>query len=50
VLGALGVVLVEEGLAHVTEHWRIVFGPLLVLIVLFTRGGLAALFGGRRNG
>ena len=34
ILGALGVVLVEEGLAHLTEHWRILFGPLLVLLVL----------------
>lgn len=38
VLGALGVILLEEGLAHFTEHWRIVFGPLLVLLVLL--GGL----------
>ncbi len=34
VLGALGVILVEEGLSHLTEHWRIIFGPLLVLLVL----------------
>lgn len=34
IIGALGVVLVEEGLAHFTEHWRILFGPLLVLLVL----------------
>ncbi len=49
VLGALGVVLLEDGLAHLTEHWRIVFGPLLVLLVL-ARGGIAALLGGRRDG
>lgn len=49
VLGALGVVLVEEGLAHLTEHWRILFGPLLVLLVL-ARGGLPALLGRRRDG
>lgn len=34
VLGALGVILVEEGLSHLTEHWRILFGPMLVLLVL----------------
>lgn len=34
IAGALGVVLVEEGLSHLTEHWRILFGPLLVLLVL----------------
>lgn len=49
VLGALGVVLVEEGLAHLTEHWRIIFGPLLVLLVL-ARGDLPAIFGRRRDG
>ncbi|WP_238119431.1 MULTISPECIES: branched-chain amino acid ABC transporter permease [unclassified Xanthobacter] len=47
ILGALGVVLAEEGLSLITEHWRILFGPLLVLIVLFTRGGLAAVLGGK---
>lgn len=41
VAGALGVVLVEEGLSRLTEHWRILFGPLLVLLVL-GRGGLAS--------
>ncbi|WP_038193267.1 branched-chain amino acid ABC transporter permease [Xanthobacter sp. 91] len=49
VLGALGVVLLEDGLAHLTEHWRIIFGPLLVLLVL-ARGGIKALLGGRRDG
>lgn len=48
-LGALGVVLLEDGLAHLTEHWRIIFGPLLVLLVL-ARGGIATLLGGRRDG
>ena len=23
-----------------TEHWKVIFGPLLVLVVLFARGGL----------
>jgi hypothetical protein len=27
----------------VTEHWKIIFGPLLVLIVVFARGGLVGL-------
>jgi branched-chain amino acid transport system permease protein len=51
VLGALAYSLAEEILSGVTEHWRLIFGPLIVLIVLFTRGGLAALFGtGSRRG
>ncbi|MFG1347184.1 branched-chain amino acid ABC transporter permease [Xanthobacter autotrophicus DSM 431] len=59
VLGALGVVGVEEGLSHLTEHWRILFGPLLVLLVLWrggfaspakSRRGLRGFLGGRRHG
>ena len=32
--------MLEEWLAGITEHWKVIFGPLLVLIVLFARGGL----------
>ena len=45
VLGALAFVLLEEGLSHWTQHWRLVFGPLLVLAVLHLRGGLAGVPG-----
>lgn len=45
VLGALAMVLLEEGLSRWTEHWRLIFGPLLVLAVLFLPGGLAGLPG-----
>jgi branched-chain amino acid transport system permease protein len=40
VIGAVGFVLLEEWLGHLTEHWRLIFGPLLVLSVLFLKGGL----------
>jgi branched-chain amino acid transport system permease protein len=40
VLGALAFVLAEEVLSGLTDHWRLLFGPLLVLVVLFARGGL----------
>jgi branched-chain amino acid transport system permease protein len=49
ILGALAYVLLEEWLSHLTEHWRMVFGPLLVLSVLFFRGGLAGLLAPRRR-
>jgi branched-chain amino acid transport system permease protein len=50
ILGALAYVLLEEWLSHLTEHWRMIFGPLLVLAVLFFRGGLAGLLApGRRR-
>ncbi len=41
ILGALAIVLLEEWLSHLLVYWRLVFGPLLVLSVLFLRQGLA---------
>lgn len=45
VLGAGVFLLLEELLAEITRHWKLIFGPLLVLVVLFARGGLMGLFG-----
>ena len=45
VLGAVAYLALEEMLSHVTEHWRVIFGPLLILVVLFARGGLGRLIG-----
>jgi branched-chain amino acid transport system permease protein len=41
IVGALAIVLMEEWLSHVFVYWRLIFGPLLVLSVLFLRDGLA---------
>jgi hypothetical protein len=41
ILGALAYLLLEEGLSRLTEHWKVILGPLLVLLVLFGRGGIA---------
>jgi branched-chain amino acid transport system permease protein len=51
-LGAFAFLAVEEALSRVTEYWQLVFGPLLVLVVLFGKGGLDGLLGRleRRNG
>jgi branched-chain amino acid transport system permease protein len=43
-IGALAFVLIEEWLAKLTEHWRLIFGPLLILCVFFLRGGIAGVF------
>ncbi len=40
VLGATIYVTMEKFLPDFTEHWMIVFGPVLVLVALFARGGL----------
>ena len=43
IVGAASYLLLEEGLAGLTENWKLIFGPLLVIIVLFARGGLVGL-------
>ena len=51
IVGAASFLILEEVLALFTEHWRLIFGPLLVLVVLFGKGGLTAMLGGgRKNG
>ncbi|MGB3276503.1 MAG: branched-chain amino acid ABC transporter permease [Castellaniella sp.] len=40
VVGAAGFLLLEEVLKGVTDHWMIIMGPVIVLIVLFLRNGL----------
>jgi branched-chain amino acid transport system permease protein len=47
ILGAAGLWLGEEALKSYTEHWQLVLGPLLVLLVLFARRGLYGLVAGR---
>jgi len=42
-LGAAALVLLETGLAAWTEHWQVILGPVLLAVVLFTKGGLHAL-------
>jgi hypothetical protein len=41
VLGALALLVLEEALSRLTEHWKAILGPLLVLVVLFAKGGIA---------
>ncbi len=43
VLGAVTLLLLEEGLSRVTEYWPIILGPLFLLVVLFARGGIDGL-------
>jgi branched-chain amino acid transport system permease protein len=40
IIGAAAFLLLEEWLSGFTEHWKVIFGPMLVLIVLFMRGGI----------
>lgn len=43
-LGAAAIVLLEAVLTAQTEHWQLPLGIILLAVVLFSRGGLAALF------
>lgn len=54
VFGAVAFLLLEELLSSITvkigpyaigEYWQLVFGPLLILIVLFAKGGIMGVFG-----
>jgi len=51
-LGAIALVGLEEGLSTWLPHWPLLLGPLLIVVVLYGKGGLAALLArgtGRRG-
>jgi len=53
IIGAAAYLLLAEFLSQWTEYWQVIFGPFLVLVVLFGRGGLVGLFAqltGKRHG
>jgi hypothetical protein len=50
VLGAIVYMVLEEFLSQVTEYWALIMGPLLLLVVLFGRGGIVGLLGRLRRG
>ena len=43
VFGAIALLLLEEVLSSITEYWQIILGPMLLLVVLFARGGIDGL-------
>jgi branched-chain amino acid transport system permease protein len=57
-IGAVAFLLLEEILPELlhavapnyAENWMIIFGPILIAIVLFARGGLMGLFQGFNRG
>ncbi|MBL8700387.1 MAG: branched-chain amino acid ABC transporter permease [Alphaproteobacteria bacterium] len=50
VAGAAAFLLLEKFLPDYTEHWMLVFGPILVAVVLFAKRGLIGLAEGRNGG
>lgn len=43
IIGAISFLVLEEALSRVMEHWKLVFGPMLVLVAMFGRGGITGL-------
>ncbi len=49
-IGAVALLVLEEALSGITEYWQIILGPLLLLVVLFARGGIDSLLAGTHRG
>jgi branched-chain amino acid transport system permease protein len=49
VLGAFALLMLEDTLSAMTQHWQIILGPILVLVVLFAKRGLAGLLPGKEG-
>jgi branched-chain amino acid transport system permease protein len=49
-IGAVALLVLEETLSGITEYWQIILGPLLLLVVLFARGGIDGLLAGKQHG
>jgi branched-chain amino acid transport system permease protein len=50
VIGTIAFLLLEEFLSQITEYWAMILGPMLLLIVLFGRGGIMGLLGRPHRG
>ena len=50
VIGAIVYLVLEEFLSQLTEYWALIMGPLLLLIVLFGRGGIIGMLGRQSRG
>jgi branched-chain amino acid transport system permease protein len=48
VLGAAAYLLLESVLSRWSEHWQAILGPVLILVVLFSKTGLLGLLASRR--
>jgi branched-chain amino acid transport system permease protein len=50
VIGTIAFLLLEEFLSQITEYWAMILGPMLLLIVLFGRGGIMGMLGRQSRG
>ena len=49
VWGAIAFIVLEEILSGYTVYWHLPFGLMLVLVVMFSRGGISALLRGKEG-
>ncbi|MGN6460760.1 MAG: branched-chain amino acid ABC transporter permease [Pseudolabrys sp.] len=49
ILGTIVFLVSEEWLSNLTEHWKVIFGPLLVLLILFFPRGLGGIIAQLRD-
>ncbi len=49
-IGAVTLLMLEEGLSRATEYWQIIVGPLLLFVVVYARGGIEGALAGLRRG
>jgi len=49
-MGAIAFLVLEEALSRVTEYWQIILGPMLLLVVLYARGGIDGLLRSLQRG
>ena len=49
VFGTIAYLLFEEVISDITEHWMIIFGPLLLILVLFAKQGIWGMLPGRER-
>jgi branched-chain amino acid transport system permease protein len=49
VFGAAAYLILESVLSRLTEHWQAVLGPILILVVLFSKSGLFGLVARRER-
>jgi branched-chain amino acid transport system permease protein len=49
-IGAVSSIVTGENVAAAREYWRLILGPMLLLIVLYARGGIDGILMGWRRG
>ena len=49
-IGAVTLLMLEEGLSRVTEYWQIIVGPLLLFIVVYAHGGIDGILANLHRG